>query len=50
MIVITIIIIAKIDLTSIDLVVTAMTTIIIQIPEIHASFVRNHTIIPGSIY
>jgi hypothetical protein len=42
----------EIDLTDTDL-ATAMTAILIQIPiqipEIHASFARNQTVVPGSI-
>jgi hypothetical protein len=40
------IITVEIDLTDMDLVITAMTAI----PEIHALFVRNHTADPRSIY
>ena len=40
----------EIDLTDTDLVITATTAIIIQIPETYALFVRNYTIDLRSIY
>ena len=40
----------EIDLIAIDLVATDITAIIVQIPEIHASFERNYTIDLRSIY
>jgi hypothetical protein len=45
------IMIIKIDLINIDLVnAITMTIITVPIPETHASFARNHTVDPGSIY
>jgi hypothetical protein len=39
----------RIDLTVMDSVVTAMTAMIIWIPEIHASFIKSQIAVPGSI-
>jgi hypothetical protein len=40
----------EIDFTDIDLVITAITAITIQIPEAYALFVRNYIINPKSIH